>query len=496
MKKYLSLLVLFLLSIFLFGCDGSLNLASKNIDVYEMEIVFDDENKKLNICQNVTYINNTEYALDKLCFHLYPNAFRENALQKVISLNSFTKAYPNGESFGNIQIESVFLGNDKSNAISFQIGGYDENILTVPLSNKLFPDEKIDLQMNYVVTLPNANHRFGYGQNTVNVANFYPIACVIEDGKFVESPYSSNGDPFYSNCANYNISLTIPKEYVCANTGNVVDEKINDNEKIIKISAKVVRDFAFVLSKEFNVISEEINDINVKYYYFDDEFAEKSLNTSVLAVKTYSDLFGNYPYLTLSVVQANFVHGGMEYPNLVYIANGLSSYEDYTNVIVHEIAHQWWYGVVGNDEYNNAWQDEGLTDYSTALFYKYNPSYEVDFDVLMSNGVKTYSFYAEVYASVYKQIDTSMNRSLDEYTNENEYVYIAYVKGMLLFDSLQNLIGKENFFAGLRLYFKLYAYKNAQPYDLVYAFERVTNMNLESFFYSWIDGKVIIMKSI
>ena len=88
-----------------------------------------------------------------------------------------------------------------------------------------------------------------------------------------------------------------------------------------------------------------------------------------------------------------------------------------------------------------------------------------------------------------------MNRSLNEYTNENEYVYIAYVKGMLFFDSLRKLIGDTDFFAGLNLYFKTYSFQNAQPYDMIWAFERVTNMDLESFFASWIEGKVILMSA-
>ena len=141
-----------------------------------------------------------------------------------------------------------------------------------------------------------------------------------------------------------------------------------------------MRDFAAVLSKKFEVKKEKVGATEVAYYYYDDEQADASFNTAVKALKTFNEMIGKYPYKTLSVVKTNFVHGGMEYPNLVYISENLNNYEDYTNVIVHEIAHQWWYGVVGNNAYANGWMDEGLTEYTTALFYEFNKEYNIKKD--------------------------------------------------------------------------------------------------------------------
>jgi aminopeptidase N len=282
---------------------------------------------------------------------------------------------------------------------------------------------------------------------------------------------------------------------VLASTGVQNSHTTQNGKTTTAMSAKAVRDFAMVLSEKFQIASQKVGNTTVLYYYHNDENFEQSLQTSVDSLKTFSQTFGGYPYTTLSVVQTNFVHGGMEYPCLVYISDALKSYKDYQNVIVHEIAHQWWYGLVGSNQYNNAWQDEGLTDYSTALFYQKNPSYQIDMEEIINTGVKSYHFFTQVYGAVYKQLDTSMNRALNEYENENEYVYIAYVKGMLLFDSLNALIGDKNFFEGLRLYVKTYSYKNAQPYDLIWAFEKASGMHLEGFFDSWIEGKVIVMAS-
>lgn len=491
MKKLLSFSFLFLLSFLMVGCSQSLKSQAKLISNYEMNIVFDDVAKTLQVNQHVEYKNNSDYMTDKVCFHLYPSAFRENTIQKVVSLEVYSQAYPNGTSYGGIEILNVF--DNKNENMEFQITGYDENILQVDLDEKLYPDDKVDININYTVTLPNINHRFGYGENAVNLANFYPIACVFENGKFIMDPYSSNGDPFYSDVANYIVNFSYPDNFVLASSGNQEDTVTHNGISSTRISALVIRDFAMVLSDKFVVISSHYEDTKVYYYYYDDENAEKSLETSVLALKTYSETFGTYPYNQLSVVQTNFVHGGMEYPNLVYISDDIKEYKSYTNVIAHEIAHQWWYAMVGNNEYSNAWLDEGLTEYSTALFYELNPQYEIELKDLMLNGIKIYSYYTQVYSAVYKELDTSMTRSLDEYTNENEYVYICYVKGMLLFDSLRQLVGDEKFFSGLRFYFDNYQFKNASSEDIIWAFESVTNYSLENFFMGWLDGKVIIM---
>lgn len=495
MKKYFVYAFLLGLTFFMFGCGvNTLSSVSKQINTYNFDIVYNDQEKKLEVVQTLIYKNKTDYTFEELCFHLYPNAFREGSLISVVSLNSHTSAYSHGTSYGSIEIISV--KNENNTDFNYELSGYDENILQVNLGNKLFPEETIKIIFEFEVFLPNVNHRFGYGDNAINVANFYPIACVYENGEFMKKPYSSNGDPFYSDVANYDVTISYPAYLTLASTGKQDKTSLNDDYKTTTISANAVRDFAFVMSEKFEVIQAEFEHTKVYYYYYSDDQAEKSLQTSVLAIKTYSELFGKYPYSTLSVVKTNFVHGGMEYPNLVYISDSLLSYKDYTNVIIHEIAHQWWYNLVGSNAYDNAWQDEGLTDYSTALFYEFNPEYEVDIETIMENGLKTYSFYTQVYSAVYKTLDTSMNRSLDDFTNENEYVYIAYVKGMLFFDSLRKLIGDTDFFAGLNLYLKTYSFKNAQPYDLIWAFERVTNMKLESFFSSWIEGKVILISNV
>lgn len=491
-RKILYFLSFIILSAVFFsacGFDDFINIYGRNVNIYEIDLELDETEHKINASQKTTYINKTDTTLDSVCFHLYPNSFSESASAKPVSSLYENKAYPNGKSYGKLEIS---LLKEDGKATEVVLEGTDKTILKVNLSDVLYPNEKVVIEFQYQIVLPNVNHRFGYGDNTINLGNFYPIACVFEKGGFVKKEYHSNGDPFYSDFANYNVTITHSKNLIIATSGNIKSQ-IENGEKIKTVSeARAVRDFAMVLSDKFEVLTQKVGDTEVKYYYYQDENAEKSLQTSVLSLTTFSEMIGVYPYRTLSVVQSNFIHGGMEYPNLVLISDALDKYEDYENTIIHEIAHQWWYGVVGNNEFSYGWLDEGLTEYTTALFYEKNEQYNVNYETIIKNANSSYCLFVEVYEDIFGEVDTSMNRDLDKFATEPEYVYIAYVKGMLMFDGLRSIIGNRNFIRCLRHYYNHNMGRNVLPSDLISSFESASLRSLESFFKSWIDGIVVV----
>lgn len=347
------------------------------------------------------------------------------------------------------------------------------------------------MEFEYEVKLPNVNHRFGYGDNAINIANFYPIMAVY-DGEWNLDPYHSNGDPFYSDLSNYDVTFSCDSKYVLASTGEIIKTSTESEVTRYVLSADAVRDFAMVISDKFQVIDTKYKDVDIKYYFYDDEENKQSLQTALDSIKTFSELYGEYPYKNYSVVQTNFVHGGMEYPRMVYVSDAVTDYMDYKNVIIHETAHQWWYGLVGNNEYDHAWLDEGLTDFSTALFYKHNPSYNVLYEDVIKNTNNSYVTFVDIYTKILGSVETDMTRALNEYNTESEYVYMTYVKGVLLFHNLYETLGEKSVIKSLRKYFAIYKYKNVRPEHLVGSFERVCGCELQSLFNSWVDGKVII----
>lgn len=493
-RKYLLLLILpvLLFSFSLVGCkESEIDKASKNLSTYNLDITYNDDHT-LTVTQSLNYRNQTDTSLDTLALHLYPRSFREGSLSSVVSKLNYSKCYYKGASYGDIEVTKVEIdGEDKE----VDLIGDNSDILNVKLDENLSPNSVANLYLEYTITLPNINHRFGYGEDTINVANFYPIMCMYEDGEYVMDSYHYNGDPFYSEVSNYDVKITAPNTLTLASTGNIESVDENENTKTYLIEAKVVRDFAFILSDKYSIVSDNIDGVQVNYYYYKNQYPNEGLKVGVDSVRTFNELFGAYPYSTLNICEANFVHGGMEYPNLVFISDAVTNQSDYTNTIVHEVAHQWWYGIVGNNEYQYGWLDEGLTEYSTLLFYEQNSDYNVNTKDLIKNTTNSYVTFVEIYEKVFGEVDSSMNRSLDEYTNESEYVYIAYVKGMLIFDSLREVIGKDKFSRAIKQYFEDNKFGIATPDSLINSFEKSTKMPLRDFFNSWIDGKVKIMQA-
>lgn len=457
-----------------------------NLTSYNQILIYDDQRQILEGKEEVCFFNYTDNALTQLWLHLYPNAFRQGAKAKVVSLSNYEKAYPNGISYGNITIETVSYCDDY---LEYEITGEDENILNITIP-ELYPDETITFEIGFSCQLPNINHRFGYGENTINLGNYYPIMCVYENGEFKDDMYYSNGDPFYSKTADYNVSITYDESFVLASTGEQ-ETTIKDGRKTTNISAKNVRDFAMVLSNKFDAICDEYDNINIRYYYYEDENSDEII-TLIKEVLDFNKRYGKYPYNELSVVKANFVHGGMEFPQMVLISDVLSDRDTYINVVVHELCHQWWYGVVGNDEVNFGFLDEGLTDYTTARFYDYYSKYNHTSTEIFENATRSYANFVKVYGDVKQNFSTNMIRPLGDFETENEYVYISYVKGMLMFASLQDLLGQKKIDGCLKYYYDCNKFSECKPDDLVDAFNKSSGKNLTKFFDSWFNGEVVM----
>ena len=341
----------------------------KNLNKYIMDVIFDDESKRLMCNQNVEYVNNTNIALDKIYFHIYPNAFSKKEFAP-FEKDEMNQAYPNGFNEGYIDIKNVLNNNNK---LEYEIKGEKNDLLEVKIGRQLKPGEKISIDMKFNVKIPNSEGRFGYGENTINITNWFPIACVHDDRGWNLKSYEAVGDPFYSDTSNFYVKLLIPRKYKVGCTGNIISEK-SDSEKVLyEIQAKKVRDFAFILSDKFKIKKDTYKGVNINTYNLNEKLSTEVTKIAKDSISIFSNLFGEYPYDTYSVIASDFYIGGMEYPTLVMIDQSLYNEKDkflLEYVIAHETAHQWWYSVIGNDEISEPWLDEALTEYSTVLYFE------------------------------------------------------------------------------------------------------------------------------
>lgn len=463
-----------------YGCGGARKITAYEIDCeYADGTVFGTE--------KVSFYNSTDNAFKELKFNLFANAFREGAKYPPVSAQYDYQAYKWGRSYGGIEINAVRIDGEDA---EFTVGGEDMNILYVPLKKEVFPNERADVEIEFKTDLAKVIARTGINGDTVNLANFYPILCGIEDGGFYECVYYANGDPFFSDPSDYTVTFTRDKKYVTAASGALLTETEADGEITSRYEIKNARSFAFVLSDKFEVITDKVGGTEIFYYGYGDENPDEILVAARQALEFFAKKWGEYPFKTYSVVKTPFLQGGMEFTALVFVSSDLESAAK-KEVTVHETAHEWWQTVVGNNEIKHPFIDEGLAEYSVVLFYEAHPEYGYTRENLIKSAEQTYKVYCSVYDKIVGKTDTTMTRAVPEYTSEYEYVNIAYVKACIMYDYLRQTVGDAKFFAGLKRFYDENAYKTATPESLVGAFERA-GADSNGFFGSFFDGTVII----
>ena len=335
--------------------------------------------------------------------------------------------------------------------------------------------------LKYKVVIPPAGERFGYGEANINMGNWYPVAAVYDADGWNLDKYYSVGDPFYSDAANYFVRIKAPKGYTIAGSGPITEEKTEGDYKSWKFDAMNMRDFAFIASDRFQVAEDKAGDTMVKSYYYKghEKKGKEALEYGKRSIEVFNSSFGKYPYPTYSVVETEFP-SGMEYPGLVYI-NEKYYDNDYKgdnllNTTVHETAHQWWYGVVGNDQIDEAWLDEGFATYSEGVF--------TEKEYGRGNGDMYYAYLEEsakedIAAKVY---DGVILKSLDRYANWDDYGPAVYTGGAALLSEIRNQVGDETFFGIIQTYYKEYSFKNATTEDFLRVCEQVSGKEFDDLF--------------
>lgn len=501
-KKINKLTIIILISIVLTSCNIDNNLdkeiteksientkekqekLEKNINLYEIDAEIDTEKKLIIAKQSTTYVNNENTAMDKIYLHLYPNAFKTKETAPFL-FDDFRRAYRRGFEEGSIEIEKIYIKKEKAN---YKIKGLGDSILEINLENPLEIGEKAIIEMDYVIKIPPATERFGYGNETYNMGNWYPVLAVYDETGWNLDPYYPIGDPFYTDISNYKVTIRAPKEVVIAATGKNISQKILDNKKEWKFEANRTRDFAWVASKEFEVIEKLVDNTLVKMYFIkntvNEHMKNKAIKYTEQSLNTFNDIFGEYPYKEYSIVQTNFP-SGMEYPGIVFI--GKQYYIDQFNkdfletLIVHETAHQWWYGVVGNDQIDEAWLDESLASYSEVIYFTENYGDKA--------GERYHTIQNE---EIYYQVLDSLGEkqvlmSLDEFTSWEDYSLLVYNKGAMLLNDIKEKYGEEVLYNILNRYYDKYKFEIAKTEDFLKVCEEVTGDELGDYFEDWLN---------
>jgi len=326
---------------------------------YKIYCSLNVEERTLNISETLIYYNNSPVSLETLYFHLYANAYQDNnttfakELKKMGSYR-FLKAKKSERGW----IDVISITSENNDALNFKI---DETIMSVILDKPLSSGDSVVLKIESVLKIPKIFSRLGYKGKHFEIVQWYPKPCVFDKNGWHRQGYHAIGE-FYGEFGSFDVTIELPANYVVASTGVFVDSSlVESNRKKLHFFAESVHDFAWVCDPDFEVEEREVDEIAIEIYYIK-KFRKKWKNTgnyAIDAVSRYNRWYGKYPYKRLSVVQGYF-GGGMEYPNLVIVNGGEDNLtRQFELVIIHEIAHQWFYGILGSNEMDEAWLDEG-----------------------------------------------------------------------------------------------------------------------------------------
>jgi len=434
------------------------------VDNYMIDVEFNPVVKTCKVKQTIDYINKEERPLTELYFHIYPNAFRQN-MQPWDPSSNINDSYESGY----IEFSSIKINGKE---VKRKVLGSDQSLLIINLIEKLVPGRRIAIALDYTLKIPNINHRFGYTETTFNFGNWYPIAAVFDQNGWNQSEYYQIGDPFYSDVSNFNINITAPKEFIIAGSGKLISEETLDSKKMWHFKANLMRDFAWVASDKFKYRTHNLKDSQIKMYFLTENgnlmnYTEK---IAVKAMQIFNKEFGHYPYGQISLVETYFLSGGMEYPGLVYL--GTDKFKSarktfLSEYIVHELAHQWWYAVVGNNQITEPWLDEGLATYSQIIFSQ-KARGEGYADGLYRSLMTNYNTYSS-------PID--LQTPVTDFELWSDYSAVAYGKGAAFFHNIDQKYGKEDLNKILRTYYKKYRFKNATAQDLFKIYEEVLGVS-------------------
>jgi Peptidase family M1 domain len=417
--------------------------------------------------EHVHYTNNEAVALDTLVFRLYPN------------LPDFG---------GSMEVSEVAVSGTPVKPT------FDSrrSAMQVPLRPSLAPGASVDVALQYSAQLPTDTESgyavFAFADGVYAMAGLYPTVPVYDHAGWnveVSPPY---GDVTFTDTSFYQVHLTAPAELVVVTSGNVVERRDHgDGTRTWTAVGGPIRDFYIAASDDYQSVSSEVEGTQINAYYRtgQEEGGQLALRYASAALRLFDDRFGPYPYAELDIVPTPTNAGGVEYPGAIAVSQSL--YEEgsgyFELVVAHEVAHQWWYGLVGSDQADHPWLDEALANYSMYLYY------EMTADPESAERIKETSF-EEPYRELQQQhMDRGVGGAVSSFRDQSDYVSVVYAKGPLFFDAVRTQIGDAAFFAALRSYLSQHRYRIAYPRDLVTAFEEASGQQIDVLYETWIVGK-------
>jgi hypothetical protein len=416
---------------------------------YTFYVLFDYYGRQLAVDQTIQYTNLTSTTLSDLVLAVEPNLYT----------NSFS-------------LETLFLDGASAN---FSLEGHR---LTIYLAQQMSPGSTVTLAMRYRISIPPKyyNMPYGYLGYQVNLTDWYPFVVPYKGGWVLHDPWAF-GEHLVYDSADYEVNMQVVDDGITIAASGPEEE----NGEWTRYRLIGGRTFALSASDRYLMSESAVGNVVIRSYYFEGhEGAGKGmLNAAVQAVGLFDAIFVPYPYDSLSVVETE-VPDGQEYDGLAFLGSnfydqyGGSNRSNMVSIGVHEIAHNWWFGLVGNDQALEPWLDESLAVYSERIFYeRTNPAY----------GDWWWNFRVN-YFSPSGWVDTSIYDG----GSYRGYVNATYLTGAYFLEDLRVRMGDRDFYSFLKDYATRYSYRHATS-DAFFAVARAnTSADISDLIQSYFQG--------
>jgi hypothetical protein len=455
----------------------------------------------LKVKERIEVTNNSSKPIDTLYFHIYPNRkYTRQEQEFMYRLAGYFKVNPYPEGFQSPDLKIEYITKDKQK-LSFVIEGKDQTILRVKLPSELSPEETVRIEIDFKLDIPHSYGRLGWHKDIIALARWYPMLSVLDEEGWHNYPFYPYHQPFFSDAAYYKVNLTLPQDQTVVHTGYLKDSFITqDGRRTLIIETDFpVRDFSFAVSSHYKKYSLIYNNTEINSYYLaDDEFyGKKAAEFARELMQNYTESFGRYPYKEFNIVPVYLGYGGGQSSNLIFIDTRvyklprfLIRYFDF--LISHETGHQWFYNIVGSDEYKQMWIDEGINSFFILSYLekKYKDGQVMVLPDWLSWLLPNFSFRqatTDRYIFLAKRgLDIPVLSKLSSFGEPTNIFSLTYGKGAAIVSMLKGVMGKEAFDRIMKRYFDEFSFRNIKVKDLARISQEESGQDLNWFFNQWL----------
>ncbi|MGG3839136.1 M1 family metallopeptidase [Paenibacillus thiaminolyticus] len=472
---------------------------SERIAEYHINVRLDESAHLLQGAQTVSWLNPGKKTVNELYFHLYPNAFESQDTTFMRESGGRLREDPMpADGYGGISLTALETTDGLSlmNRIEYvqpdDGNAKDKTLMKIRLPQPVKSYERITLTMKFEVKLPKVFARMGYAEDFVMAGQWFPKLAAYEKvgvrGRSAEGwnlhQYHGNSE-FYANYGIYSVKIQVPDTYTVAATGFPTKTPVLANgRKTYQFYADDVHDFAWAASPNFIYAEEPFSSPNVPgvriKLYLDPKHAnlkERYLYAAKAALSKFSEWYGSYPYSTLSIVvppKAANGAGGMEYPTLVTAFGAEDDSPGYNleRTVVHEIGHQYFYGLLASNEFEEAWLDEGFTSYAEDKLMEH------EFGVAPNLAME----------GSYMTDPAPLKLAAWEYKGHRHYAENVYMRSKLVLLAIEKQVGEKTMHRIMRTYTQKYRFKHPTTADFQRVVEQVTERKWTDFFNQYVYG--------